>query len=139
MPYAGEHHSHAALVRGCNDFLVTQASARLYDGLCARQGDHVDAVAERKEGVGRDDRSLERKSRLLRLEFGDTGGVDPAHLPRADAERASVPAEYDRIRLGVLGDAPREEQVADLFGPDRKSTRLNSSHLGISYAVFCLK
>src|ERR1035441_7559688 len=25
------------------------------------------------------------------------------------------------------------------FGTDRKSTRLNSSHLGISYAVFCLK
>src|SRR5437899_4459333 len=24
-------------------------------------------------------------------------------------------------------------------GKDRKSTRLNSSHLGISYAVFCLK
>src|ERR1039458_8676118 len=29
-------------------------------------------------------------------------------------------------------------QVA-LQTPDRKSTRLNSSHLGISYAVFCLK
>src|ERR1035441_11125504 len=26
-----------------------------------------------------------------------------------------------------------------LIVPDRKSTRLNSSHLGISYAVFCLK
>src|SRR5947199_9878789 len=26
-----------------------------------------------------------------------------------------------------------------LFTQDRKSTRLNSSHLGISYAVFCLK
>src|SRR5262245_2693624 len=26
-----------------------------------------------------------------------------------------------------------------LIKPDRKSTRLNSSHLGISYAVFCLK
>src|ERR1039458_1916539 len=26
-----------------------------------------------------------------------------------------------------------------LFCLDRKSTRLNSSHLGISYAVFCLK
>src|SRR5207247_10097563 len=25
------------------------------------------------------------------------------------------------------------------FGPDRKSTRLNSSHEWISYAVFCLK
>src|SRR6266571_5873415 len=28
---------------------------------------------------------------------------------------------------------------ADLFGQDRKSTRLNSSHMSISYAVFCLK
>src|SRR5262245_19614472 len=28
---------------------------------------------------------------------------------------------------------------AGSVGPDRKSTRLNSSHLGISYAVFCLK
>src|SRR5205814_5755300 len=27
----------------------------------------------------------------------------------------------------------------ELRGEDRKSTRLNSSHLGISYAVFCLK
>src|SRR2546426_5610155 len=26
-----------------------------------------------------------------------------------------------------------------MAGPDRKSTRLNSSHLVISYAVFCLK
>src|SRR5690606_40265962 len=26
-----------------------------------------------------------------------------------------------------------------LFGQDRKSTRLNSSHVKISYAVFCLK
>src|SRR5258707_8122618 len=30
----------------------------------------------------------------------------------------------------------RPEQDAD---PDRKSTRLNSSHANISYAVFCLK
>src|SRR5262245_65282813 len=36
----------------------------------------------------------------------------------------------DAIR-DVLADAAREQ--------DRKSTRLNSSHLGISYAVFCLK
>src|SRR5262245_63138597 len=31
--------------------------------------------------------------------------------------------------------APSQESE----GIDRKSTRLNSSHLGISYAVFCLK
>src|SRR5256885_7325894 len=30
-------------------------------------------------------------------------------------------------------------QQIDVGGQDRKSTRLNSSHLVISYAVFCLK
>src|SRR5205814_9590985 len=32
-----------------------------------------------------------------------------------------------------------EQAQADGNARDRKSTRLNSSHLGISYAVFCLK
>src|SRR5205814_8159754 len=42
-------------------------------------------------------------------------------------------APLEHVRLGVL--------VLDKIGDagDRKSTRLNSSHLGISYAVFCLK
>src|ERR1039458_5081594 len=37
---------------------------------------------------------------------------------------------------------PGDSTVLDAFiaeATDRKSTRLNSSHLGISYAVFCLK
>src|ERR1035438_10582034 len=41
------------------------------------------------------------------------------------------------------GCCPEEHGVQVLPSPgakaDRKSTRLNSSHLGISYAVFCLK
>src|ERR1035438_10605962 len=37
------------------------------------------------------------------------------------------------VRLGTSEDIHRPAS------PDRKSTRLNSSHLGISYAVFCLK
>src|SRR3989442_10787915 len=32
-----------------------------------------------------------------------------------------------------------QERVGQPVGPDRKSTRLNSSHVRISYAVFCLK
>src|SRR5437899_10753073 len=38
-------------------------------------------------------------------------------------------------------DGPRLRRVAQRLqaGGDRKSTRLNFSHLGISYAVFCLK
>src|SRR5258705_6573239 len=41
-----------------------------------------------------------------------------------------------RARLDVGGCRPSTGR--HLRG-DRKSTRLNSSHLGISYAVFCLK
>src|SRR3712207_7581490 len=33
----------------------------------------------------------------------------------------------------------RERERAREYPPDRKSTRLNSSHANISYAVFCLK
>src|SRR5258705_7288479 len=35
--------------------------------------------------------------------------------------------------------APPERRRRPASPKDRKSTRLNSSHLGISYAVFCLK
>src|SRR5947199_5777448 len=47
--------------------------------------------------------------------------------------------------VGEAGEQVCDLQLASLverFGADhedRKSTRLNSSHLGISYAVFCLK
>src|SRR5437870_7523637 len=46
---------------------------------------------------------------------------------------------------GMLADATAYrtigEALRDYFEsrPDRKSTRLNSSHVAISYAVFCLK
>src|SRR5262245_63994536 len=59
-----------------------------------------------------------------------------------DLARAPVP------RFDLLGNRPRPRltvqtqrgcPLACEFCGDRKSTRLNSSHLGISYAVFCLK
>src|SRR5690625_3444096 len=44
-----------------------------------------------------------------------------------------------RVFSGVVGvNACRSILPAQKFG-DRKSTRLNSSHVAISYAVFCLK
>src|SRR3712207_8973972 len=52
--------------------------------------------------------------------------VDPARV------RAGVPVVDDRVVLDArVGALPG--------GLDRKSTRLNSSHANISYAVFCLK
>src|SRR2546426_2129288 len=46
-------------------------------------------------------------------------------------EQASVREPDDDGRVGAPGVGAEEK--------DRKSTRLNSSHLVISYAVFCLK
>src|SRR5256885_11010047 len=46
------------------------------------------------------------------------------------------------FRQGAAGLADQERRravEARVVGRDRKSTRLNSSHLVISYAVFCLK
>src|SRR5260221_4606167 len=48
-----------------------------------------------------------------------------------------VGADIDHVR-----DRPGGERLSDRLGHqalDRKSTRLNSSHTVISYAVFCLK
>src|SRR5256885_11206599 len=45
---------------------------------------------------------------------------------------AEIPQPVQHTVMAAVGDVDAEEE-------DRKSTRLNSSHLVISYAVFCLK
>src|SRR5690606_9744457 len=55
-------------------------------------------------------------------------GVLAAPLREAVAQLRPVLGELAALDPGIVGD-----------DPDRKSTRLNSSHVKISYAVFCLK
>src|SRR5688572_31850454 len=57
----------------------------------------------------------------------------PRHLCALDSpHEAEGDLPLVRIHLGELDAHP-------IAQPDRKSTRLNSSHSQISYAVFCLK
>src|SRR3712207_7131439 len=60
------------------------------------------------------------------------GGADPESALVGHEQRAGVDEEDEQHRAarGQRGHPARE---------DRKSTRLNSSHANISYAVFCLK
>src|SRR3712207_7900258 len=51
------------------------------------------------------------------------------------AERAALA----RIPLHIFGKTGTSSAGSGGPGTDRKSTRLNSSHANISYAVFCLK
>src|SRR3712207_8853695 len=74
----------------------------------------------------------------LRPDAADHGGVPRARAHDIRGERGDPephgPAGPDRPDA-ARGRA-RARRSADL---DRKSTRLNSSHANISYAVFCLK
>src|SRR5205814_7833244 len=65
-------------------------------------------------------RRLDRRPSVVALDFSRQSGAGAAD----DLDRAHA-------RAGKTRKIQRHE--------DRKSTRLNSSHLGISYAVFCLK
>src|SRR5438270_10132270 len=63
-----------------------------------------------------------------------------------DVERAGDIVQADAQHLFVAEPAQLGERVFEIVGrergeavADRKSTRLNSSHSQISYAVFCLK
>src|SRR3712207_7071239 len=71
---------------------------------------------------------LERQiCRMNPISISLSGGVDSIAL--VAAARKLQP--QSRIMTFTVGDA--------IDDPDRKSTRLNSSHANISYAVFCLK
>src|SRR5256885_10761954 len=65
--------------------------------------------------------SVERRRHSDRLLHGHAQALEGART------QPDHPQLYLRRQPGIL------------FGGDRKSTRLNSSHLVISYAVFCLK
>src|SRR5215467_15807064 len=54
--------------------------------------------------------------------------------PAPGVDRRQAASRRDCRRFGPRGAGERADRAAD-----RKSTRLNSSHLVISYAVFCLK
>src|SRR5258705_3459703 len=67
--------------------------------------------------------------RSLLLRARSRGPVPGVSRGREEQRRPARPA----------GVAPPRHELVEQVAADRKSTRLNSSHLGISYAVFCLQ
>src|SRR5437764_1769031 len=83
---------------------------------------------------------------IVKAAAGELRGAERQRVPLHVVAR---PRELDRIEhrvrrhvvgRGELAAGVREDEVVARRGRgDRKSTRLNSSHRCISYAVFCLK
>src|SRR3712207_8479111 len=73
-----------------------------------------------------------------RGQVGPPHQVDPVRGDRAVVGLRAVPAPGTLMRQrAVLAREPQDAAAAG--AEDRKSTRLNSSHANISFAVFCLK
>src|SRR5207249_10525903 len=74
---------------------------------------------------------------------------EQAVQPDRTAELTAALGEYEQVLVSAVGpQAARLDMILKAVPPvaetlrarpDRKSTRLNSSHVSISYPVFCLK
>src|SRR5688572_32018157 len=77
---------------------------------------------------------------LFRSRDVERGSEPPERGCPSDRPRDRRPAEDPpHAVLGVRSRASAASRARGTVAQDRKSTRLNSSHSQISYAVFCLK
>src|SRR3712207_7820569 len=81
---------------------------------------------------------------IYTLSLHDALPISPARRGRHRERRRAARARLGRAcrSLDRGGPDDRDEAATEARRParrDRKSTRLNSSHANISYAVFCLK
>src|SRR5207249_11134046 len=68
---------------------------------------------------------------------GDAGQQPEDRRARRERHRPGAPQPDRGAARSRIG--PAQPPGGETAGRDRKSTRLNSSHVSISYAVFCLK
>src|SRR5699024_11359418 len=73
----------------------------------------------------------------------DLGGAEGAgdRCPAGRRDRRAAAADQDRVEKihATAAETVQARNRAAKARGDRKSTRLNSSHVSSSYAVFCLK
>src|SRR5256885_10015467 len=80
------------------------------------------------------------RSGVVRRRFAEVGDFVKRGQPLLEISPNPTPLEMVELRRNAeLRGIELKNLERELTRQDRKSTRLNSSHLVISYAVFCLK
>src|SRR2546421_3147213 len=148
LAYSGVRIPCVSLLRRINGVQPIVSRTFAYGSVCAgtairfrlaRVALHAARIARRGAGVARRSGALRPGSGGKRGKHDRWGAR--GRLGLRDRAAARGAAEFDRLQEGGRDGepAPAGRGEPQLPRADRKSTRLNSSHDQISYAVFCLK
>jgi hypothetical protein len=110
MAHAGKHHGDAGFIGGIDHVLVAHGSTRLTTAVAPASIADSSPSANGKKASEATTLPLvsgavqpQHFGRVDGLACSDPGGINPAHLPRADADGGAVERIDDGVRLDMLG------------------------------------
>src|SRR5690242_4392398 len=137
---------------------VSRTRARRNAVCLFRTAERIAEAAHRADRVVAEPGRLQLAADVVDVDVDDVGGrleaVAPHLLPQLVAGQHGALVSHEVLEQRELGARQLDRPLADAHlarvrvqgelagradGQDRKSTRLKSSHMSISYAVFCLK
>src|SRR2546430_3651735 len=148
--------NHGEAIRSFNHAAQLDSNcAMCYWGVAYAYGPHVNAGMDSAAGLAAYQalqQALARERAASPRERAYIDALAKRYAPIPPADRAALDAAYAAAMSEVVKRYPNDLDAATLYAEalmdkrpwnywdkDRKSTRLNSSHSQISYAVFCLK
>ena len=82
----------------------------------AMLGGAIQSVPEREKRIGSHDASRNLQTLISRLDCGNSGGIDAAHLACTDANRGAILGKHDSIALHRLDGLPCETKILPFRG-----------------------
>src|SRR5690606_38463144 len=136
----------SAIVRLVNQIIANGVAQRASDIHFDPQETEY-KVRYRTDGILRTERSLPKHMQnMMTARVKIMGGLNITEnrIPQDGRFKVNIEFKHIDIRLSTLPTVYGEKIIMRILdvsnvATDRKSTRLNSSHVKISYAVFCLK
>src|SRR5690625_7535366 len=107
-------------------------------GSASQLCNYAEKRAIEKDGYNLDIDYAKSQMKQTRELFSKNDGIQAHHVIQSFKPDEVTPEKANQVGLELAKKLAPNHEVA-VYTQDRKSTRLNSSHVAISYAVFCLK